>query len=448
MSLRGLRALAAVAAAAACLAGWPAPPLPPRRRRGRCATAMSPAFATACSAAPSSGRWPPGRPSAARSTSTTSSCRRWRAGSFPTRCSSSPAVPGRARSRWPTGDGAVRAGSTTGATSSSSTSAAPAARRRWPARTRRTRPLAEQAEPERQRALLAQCKAALRKLPWLQAESDLRLLHDDDRGPGSRRGAARARRRAHRPVGGSYGTRVALELLRQFPATVRRIVLDGVAPADMACRRAISTDNQAALDAPARRPARREPACARGPPQLRARWRRCCGLPREATGPSADRRDETLHADARAGARRDARALYAPALAAALPEAIDAAAARRLRGPDRPERDRARARPRGWPWACTCRWSAPRTCRAWPPPTDKPGSEFGTDFAGSTRRSAPTGRAARSRRSSTTLPPSRSPALVLSGGLDPATPPRHGERVAAALGPLARHVVVPTPATA
>ena len=33
--------------------------------------------------------------------------------------------------------------------------------------------------------------------------------------------------------------------------------------------------------------------------------------------------------------------------------------------------------------------------------------------------------------------------LVLSGGLDPATPPRHGERVARALGPMARHVVVP-----
>jgi hypothetical protein len=33
--------------------------------------------------------------------------------------------------------------------------------------------------------------------------------------------------------------------------------------------------------------------------------------------------------------------------------------------------------------------------------------------------------------------------LVLSGGADPATPPRHGQRVAVALGPLARHVVVP-----
>jgi len=35
------------------------------------------------------------------------------------------------------------------------------------------------------------------------------------------------------------------------------------------------------------------------------------------------------------------------------------------------------------------------------------------------------------------------PVLVLSGGADPATPPRHGERVARALGAKARHVVVP-----
>jgi fermentation-respiration switch protein FrsA (DUF1100 family) len=33
--------------------------------------------------------------------------------------------------------------------------------------------------------------------------------------------------------------------------------------------------------------------------------------------------------------------------------------------------------------------------------------------------------------------------LLLSGGADPVTPPRHGERVAQALGAKARHVVVP-----
>jgi fermentation-respiration switch protein FrsA (DUF1100 family) len=39
--------------------------------------------------------------------------------------------------------------------------------------------------------------------------------------------------------------------------------------------------------------------------------------------------------------------------------------------------------------------------------------------------------------------PAPSPTLVLSGGADPATPARHGARVAAALGAKARHVVVP-----
>ena len=41
-----------------------------------------------------------------------------------------------------------------------------------------------------------------------------------------------------------------------------------------------------------------------------------------------------------------------------------------------------------------------------------------------------------------TMPRSPAPVLVMSGGDDPATPPRHGARVTAALGQKARHVVV------
>ena len=45
------------------------------------------------------------------------------------------------------------------------------------------------------------------------------------------------------------------------------------------------------------------------------------------------------------------------------------------------------------------------------------------------------------------IPPAPSPVLVLSGGADPATPPRHGEHVAQALGAghpeRVQHVVVP-----
>ena len=67
-------------------------------------------------------------------------------------------------------------------------------------------------------------------------------------------------------VGASYGTRAALEYMRQFPRAVRRAVLDGVAPADMVLPAAFSTDNQAALDAAAARPAQADAALQRAPP--------------------------------------------------------------------------------------------------------------------------------------------------------------------------------------
>jgi hypothetical protein len=42
-----------------------------------------------------------------------------------------------------------------------------------------------------------------------------------------------------------------------------------------------------------------------------------------------------------------------------------------------------------------------------------------------------------------TIPKSAVPVLLLSGGLDPVTPPRHATRIAQALGPQARSVIVP-----
>jgi pimeloyl-ACP methyl ester carboxylesterase len=44
------------------------------------------------------------------------------------------------------------------------------------------------------------------------------------------------------------------------------------------------------------------------------------------------------------------------------------------------------------------------------------------------------------------VPPALAPTLLLSGGIDPATPPRHADRVARALGAKARHEVVPNAA--
>lgn len=41
------------------------------------------------------------------------------------------------------------------------------------------------------------------------------------------------------------------------------------------------------------------------------------------------------------------------------------------------------------------------------------------------------------------LPATQSPVLLLSGGADPVTPPRHGERIQKALGAKAQHIIVP-----
>jgi pimeloyl-ACP methyl ester carboxylesterase len=41
------------------------------------------------------------------------------------------------------------------------------------------------------------------------------------------------------------------------------------------------------------------------------------------------------------------------------------------------------------------------------------------------------------------IPAAQAPVLLTSGGADPVTPPRHGDRVAQQLGAKARHVVVP-----
>ncbi|MEO9068349.1 MAG: alpha/beta fold hydrolase, partial [Caldimonas sp.] len=94
--------------------------------------------------------------------------------------------------------------------------------------------LAEQADPDRQYRLTMACKAELLKLPYIGTERDLGLFTtwiavQDLDAVRQALGAARIDL-----VGGSYGTRVALEYLRQFPAAVRRTVIDGVAPPDMA----------------------------------------------------------------------------------------------------------------------------------------------------------------------------------------------------------------------
>ena len=74
---------------------------------------------------------------------------------------------------------------------------------------------------------------------------------------------------------------------------------------------------------------------------------------------------------------------------------------------------------------------------------DKPGADFGGEFSQlyiDTCAYWPKGAVPQA---FYTVPASNAPALVLSGGLDPVTPARHGARIAQALGSKAQHVVVP-----
>ncbi len=244
-------------------------------------------------------------------------------------------------------------------------------------------------------------------------------------------------------VGGSYGTRAALEYMRQFPQHVRRAVLDGVAPADMALPASFSTDNQTALDAVIDA-CTADNACATRLPDLRRRWQSLlASLPRtiRVNHPlTGQAEDLVLSRDSLLGIARGP--LYAPALAAALPFAVSEAAEGRFEAMLGLGAALASSGPlkmaEGMHFSVVCAEDLPRL----PSSSDRPGADFGDMAvrlyqqvcAGWPREDLPP--------SFYQLPPAQAATLVLSGGADPVTPPRHGARVGEALGSKARHVVV------
>lgn len=291
-------------------------------------------------------------------------------------------------------------------------------------------------------ALLQRCRERLARLP----HGDLRryttaIAIQDAEAVRAALGAARVNL-----VGGSYGTRAALEYLRSYPAAVRRMVIDGVAPPDMALPASFSTDAQAAFDALLGW-CRGDAGCVKRYPELDQRWRALlAALPRPAVLPDAlTLKDEpvTLTREMVVGLVR--LALYSPALAAALPLAIDEAAQGRwqplvgLSGALGGGTHRQRLQlAQGMHFSVICAEDLPRVDQS----ADRPGADFGGAFADLYRRVCAEWPRGEVPAAFYTLPPADAPALVLSGGIDPVTPPRHGARVAAALGAKARHVVV------
>lgn len=257
-------------------------------------------------------------------------------------------------------------------------------------------------------------------------------------------------------VGASYGTRAALEYLRQFPDRVRRTVLDGVAPPDMVLPQSFSQDGQAALEAllqdcerapqSAASPSEQRTQCAQRYPHLRRDWQTLlAGLPRtvQVAHPITGVVESVvLERDAVLRAVRVP--LYTPALASALPYAIHAAA----QGQFTPllgltsamGTSRATRLSVGMHFAVVCAEDVARMDAAGALPQ---GADFGDNDAQWYRSVCSFWPRAEVDPAFYQVSRAQSPVLLLSGGADPATPPHHGARMAKALGSLTQHVVVP-----
>ena len=296
-------------------------------------------------------------------------------------------------------------------------------------------------EAQRLQALQA-CRQALQALP----HGDLRFytteiaMADVD---AVRQALGMARINA---IGVSYGTRAVLSYQRQFPQAVRRAVLDGVAPPDMRLPDAGAADNQAAWDSLVQACmadaacAGRHPRLAQRLPTLLATLPLAVVLPHPVTG-----RPEQLMLTREMVLAMVRAPLYSPALAAALPVALDAAAAGRWAPLAALGQSLAAAGgglSTGQHFSVVC--SEDLGPGAPPAPPALPASAvFGGGGRALYQAACDGWPQAKVSASFYTVPPAVAPVWLLSGGIDPVTPPRHGQRVAQALGPLARHLVVP-----
>ncbi|MGB3429311.1 MAG: alpha/beta fold hydrolase, partial [Burkholderiaceae bacterium] len=247
--------------------------------------------------------------------------------------------------------------------------------------------------------------------------------------------------------GGSYGTRAALEYMRQYPHRVRSAVIDGVAPPDMVLPVSFALDADAALKGLVETCSRDE-RCHHRYPDMAKHVEDLLALadkgvdirvPHPLTGIP-----ETLRLDRRVLSSLLRVPLYAPQLAVVLPYAL----ARSGQGDYTPLVALSAAVAgginenfaAGMHFAVVCAEDIPRVTGE-----DRvrvAATRFGGAFLDVYEQAC---RGVPSRPVPPAfyeIPPSKAPVLVLSGGLDPATPPRHGARVAERLG-NARHVISP-----
>ena len=308
-------------------------------------------------------------------------------------------------------------------------------------RTRKVVSLSESVDPSRAVAQLGEC------LQTLQARADLRqyatwiAMRDLD--------AVRAALGAERINlwGGSYGTRAALEYLRQFPQRVRSVVLDGVAPATMVLPASFAIDSDAALKTLLAACAA-DTGCRTHYPQLEADLQRLLFIAERGTRVAVTHpltgEAEHLLLDRTVLAGMLRSPLYAPQLAAVLPFAL-AQAGRGNYDPlfalysaltGRMSDNFAEA----MHFAVVCAEDMPRVDanqRATAAAT-----RFGSSFLDLYERACAKMPVREVPTAFYAAPIADVPVLILSGGADPVTPPRHGDAVARSL-PRALHLVAP-----
>jgi len=245
-------------------------------------------------------------------------------------------------------------------------------------------------------------------------------------------------------VGSSYGTRAALDYQRQFGQSVRRMLLDGVVPPDMSLPESAGSDSQAALQALFDGCAQ-DAECRRRFPDLAQQWQVLLNsLPRSiSVRRPAQAQPETLWLTRQALLQAVRGPLYAPVLASGLPWALQQASAGRFEAllglADLLQARGAQRLAEGMHLSVICAEDMALPALAKPSQPPAPGQELEQAYRQICQHWPRGSVSAAFYR----LPVSASATLLLSGGLDPVTPPRHAERVAQALGGKARVVRVP-----
>ena len=247
--------------------------------------------------------------------------------------------------------------------------------------------------------------------------------------------------------GGSYGTRAALVYLRAHPDRVRAVVLDGSAPFALRLPLYVARDAQRALDL-SYADCERDAECQRRFPDARRRFTELlAGL--GAAGTEAryvhprSGQTESVHIDRQGLAGVVRNLLYVPELAGLLPLAVERASVGDF-GAFIAAADafaRGVSVSSGMFLSIVCAEDVPRFDAA-EAEAEARGTFLGGEWLADMRNQCSFWPAARLPESYFEPVRSQAPSLLLSGNLDPVTPPLWGEEVARGLS-RSRHLVVP-----